>query len=123
MLTIMSSLTTQTVHFNKSHIEADTVIQSLLRICDASSKPCMTWFRIYWPSTHTDFPENFTTLMIASYSGLEAVVKHLLEVGGIDLNSQAGTYERSALSWAAGNGFDVIVKLLIRGPGISWNDI
>ncbi|KAN0070591.1 hypothetical protein V8E54_011460 [Elaphomyces granulatus] len=112
-----------TVHFNKSHIEADAVIQSLLRICDASSKSCMTWFRIYWLSTHTDFPENFTTLMIASYFGLEAVVKHLLEVGGIDINSQDGTYERSALSWAAGNGFDVIVRLLIRGPGISWNDI
>ncbi|KAN0070010.1 hypothetical protein V8E54_011591 [Elaphomyces granulatus] len=112
-----------TVHFNKSHIKAKAVIQSLLRICDASSNRCMTWFRIYWTSTRTDFPENFTTLMIASYFGLEVVVKHLLGVGGIDLNSKDGTYERSALSWAAGNGFDVIVKLLIWGPGISWNDI
>ena len=112
-----------TVHFNKSYIEADAVIQSLLRICDASSNSCMTWFRIYWTSTHTDFPQNFTTLMIASYFGLEAVVKHLLEVGGIDLNSKDGTYERSALSWAAGNGFDVIVKLLIKGPRISLNGI
>ena len=112
-----------TVHFNKSYIEADAVIQSLLRICDASSNSCMTWFRIYWASTHTDFPENFTTLMIASYFGLEAVVTHLLEVGGIDLNSKDGTYRRTALSWAAGNGFDVIVKLLIKGPRISLNSI
>ena len=112
-----------TVHFNKSHIEANAVIQSLLRICDASSNSCMTWFRIYWTSTHTDFPENFTTIMIASYFGLQAVVKHLLEVGGIDLNSQDGTYERSALSWAAGNGFDVVVKLLTKGPRISLNGI
>src|ERR1700722_6906704 len=67
-----------TVHFKKSCIEADAMIQSLLRICDASSNSCMTWFRIYWTSTHTDFPENFTTLMIASYFGLEAVVKRLL---------------------------------------------
>ncbi|KAN0067464.1 hypothetical protein V8E54_014333 [Elaphomyces granulatus] len=110
-----------TVHFKKSHIEADAVIQSLLRICDASSNSCMTWFRIYW--TSTDFPENFTTLMIASYFGLEAVVKHLLEVGGIDLNSKDGIYERSAISWAAGNGFDVIVKLLIKGRRISLNGI
>ncbi|KAN0070035.1 hypothetical protein V8E54_011616 [Elaphomyces granulatus] len=112
-----------TVHFNKSHIKPKAMIQSLLRICDASSNRCMTWFRIYWTSTNTDFPKNFTTLMIASYFGLEAVVKHLLGVGGIDLNSKDGTYKRSALSWAAGNGFDVIVKLLIWGPGISWNDI
>jgi ankyrin repeat protein/GPI inositol-deacylase-like protein len=112
-----------TVHFNKSSIEADAVIQSLLRICDASSNSCMTWFRIYWTSTHTDFPENFTTIMIASYFGLEAVVKHLLKVGGIHLNSTDDTYERSALSWAAGNGFNVVVKLLTKGPRISLNGI
>ncbi|KAN0086322.1 hypothetical protein V8E54_000010 [Elaphomyces granulatus] len=109
-----------TVHFNKSRNKAKAVIQSLLTICDASSNRCMTWFRIYWTSTNTDFPKNFTTLMIASYFGLEAVVKHLLGVGSIDLNSKDGTYERSALSWAAGNGFDVIVKLLIK---ISLNGI
>ncbi|KAN0077872.1 hypothetical protein V8E54_006176 [Elaphomyces granulatus] len=112
-----------TVHFNKSHIEADAVIQSLLRICDASSNSCMTWFRIYWANTPTDFPENFTTLMIASYFGLEAVVTHLLEIGDINLNSNDGTYRRTALSWAAGNGFDVIVKLLIKGPKVSLNSI
>ena len=32
-----------------------------------------------------------------------------------DLNSKDGTYGRSAISWAAGNGFDVVVKLLIKG--------
>ena len=112
-----------TVHFNKSYIEADAVIQSLLRICDENSNSCMTWFRIYWTSTRTDFPENFTTLMIASYFGLEAVVKHLFEVGGVDPNSTDSTYERSALSWAAGNGFDVIVNLLIKGPKISLNGL
>ncbi|KAN0068134.1 Ankyrin repeat-containing domain protein [Elaphomyces granulatus] len=112
-----------TVHFNKSYIEADAVIQSLLRICDASSNSCMTWFRINWTSTHTYFPQNFTTLMIASYFGLEALVKHLLKTGGIHLNSMDDTYEQSALSWAAGNGFDVIVKLLFKGPRISLNSI
>ncbi|KAN0070262.1 ankyrin [Elaphomyces granulatus] len=112
-----------TVHFNKSYIESNAVIQSLLRICDASSNSCMIWLSVYWLSTHTDFPKNFTTLMIASYFGLEAVVKHLLGVGGIDPSSKDGTYRRSALSWAAGNGFDVIAKLLIKGPRISLNGI
>ena len=104
-----------TVHFHESDIKAKAVIQSLLRICDASSNRCLTWFRIYWTSTHTDFPTNLTTVMIASYFGLRAVVRFLLEMDGVDLNSKDGTYGRSALSWAAGNGLDIIVKLLIKG--------
>ena len=52
----------------------------------------------------------FTSLMIASYFGLAAVVKHLLECG-VDLNS----------IWAVstilgcGKRFDVVVELLIKG--------
>ena len=103
-------------HVRESHIEVDDVAtQSMLRLCDTSSKRCLTWFRIYWASTNTDFPKGFTGLMIASYFGLAAVVKHLLELDSIDLNSKDGTYGRSAISWAAGNGFDVVVKLLIKG--------
>lgn len=104
-----------TVHFHESHFEGDAVIRSLLRICDASSNRCLTWLRVYWTSTHTDFPKKFTTLMIASYFGLRAVVKLLLKMDSIDLNSKDGTYGRSALSWATGNRFNIIVKLLIKG--------
>src|SRR5712664_2457181 len=103
-------------HVCESHIEVDDVVtQSMLRLCDTSSKCCLTWFRIYWASTNTDFPKDFTVLMIASYFGLAAVVKHLLGLDSIDINSKDGTYGRSAISWAAGNGFDVVVKLLIKG--------
>jgi ankyrin repeat domain-containing protein 50 len=101
-------------HFHKSHIKDDTVVQLLLRICNASSNCCLTWVRIYWRSTHTEFPKNFTTLMVASYFGLRAVVEILLGMDDISINSKDGTYGRSALSWAAGNGFDTIVKLLIK---------
>jgi ankyrin repeat domain-containing protein 50 len=101
-------------HFRKSYIKDDTVIQSLLRICNVSSNCCLTWFRIYWTSTHTDFPKNFTTLMITSYFGLRAVVEILLRMDSISINSKDSTHGRSALSWAAGNGFDTIVKLLIK---------
>jgi len=106
-----------TAHVRESHIEADNVAtQSMLKLCDTSSTRWLTWFKIYWASTSIDFPEDFTDLMIASYFGLTAaVVKHLLECGGVDLNLKDGTYGRSALSWAAGNGFDVVVKLLIKG--------
>jgi hypothetical protein len=54
-------------HLRESHIELDnTATQSILRLCGC----CLTWFRVYWASTNTDFPEDFTVLMIASYFGL-----------------------------------------------------
>ena len=113
-----------TTHVLESHIQDNNPLaQSILRICDVNSKRCLTWFRIYWTSTSTDFPERFTTLMIASYFGLEIVVNHLLRMGGINLNSKDATYERSALSWAAGNGFDAVVKLLIKGTDYSLKSI
>jgi ankyrin repeat domain-containing protein 50 len=105
-----------TTHVYESHTEDDNMAtQSMLRLCDTSSKRCLTWFRVYWTSTSIDFPKDFTSLMIASYFGLTAVVKHLLEYGSVDLDSKDGTYGRSALSWAAGNGFDVVSELLIKG--------
>ncbi|KAN0079341.1 Ankyrin repeat-containing domain protein [Elaphomyces granulatus] len=107
-----------TTHVLESDIEVDNAAtQSMLRLCDTSSKRCLTWFKIYWTSTNTDFPKNFTDLMIASYFGLTAVVSHLLEIDSSDLNSKDRTYGWSALSWAAGRGFDVVVKLLIDNIG------
>ncbi|KAK3384177.1 ankyrin repeat-containing domain protein [Lasiosphaeria ovina] len=104
-------------HSRGSGIEDDDAItDSLLAICDARTRRCLTWFRIYWADTKADFPQNFTTLMIASYFGLERVVKLLLKRDDVEVNSLDGTYRRSALSWASENGFDGVVKLLIRGP-------
>ncbi|RYO91810.1 hypothetical protein DL764_008235 [Monosporascus ibericus] len=62
--------------------------------------------------------DGLTTLMIASYFGLRTVVKHLLKEDGRGLNDQDATYQRSALSWAAGNGFDGVVKLLTKSTGV-----
>ncbi|KAH8695748.1 ankyrin repeat-containing domain protein [Phaeosphaeriaceae sp. PMI808] len=106
-------------HFCQLQIEVQgAMTQSILRICEMSSRRCLTWFRIYWTSTNTDFPQGFTSLMMVSYFGLSTAMKHLLKMDGIDLNSQDDTYQRSALSWAARNGFDVLVKLLIKGTSI-----
>lgn len=106
-------------HFRKLQIEVQGAMrQSILRICNMSSGRCLAWFRIYWTSKNTDFPRGFTSLMIVSYFGLSIAVKHLLKMDGIDLNSRDDTYQRSALSWAAGEGFDVAVKLLINDTSI-----
>lgn len=106
-------------HFRESQIEVQSAMtQSILRICEMSSRRSLTWFRIYWASTNTDFPWGFTNLMIVSYFGLSAAVRHLLKMDGIDLNSRDDTYRRSALSWAAGKGFDIVVQLLINDANI-----
>ncbi|RYP51033.1 hypothetical protein DL768_003533 [Monosporascus sp. mg162] len=112
------SATNWAAHFRASDIEEDVVLEPLQGICDARSRRCLTWFRIYWASTHTVFPRDFTTLMIASYFGLEQIVKHQLELDDINVDSRDGTYQRSALSWASENGFYGVVKLLIKGPRI-----
>ncbi|GAB1315143.1 hypothetical protein MFIFM68171_05353 [Madurella fahalii] len=104
------------LHFRMSGIDGHAIIDSLLAICDAKSNRCLTWFRIYWSTTQMDFPQEFTTLMIASYFGLEPVVKLLFKGVNVDVNSIDSTHCRSALSWASESGFDGIVKLLIQGP-------
>lgn len=101
-------------HYREAHITHDAEITPLvLKICDTSSQKYLIWFKSFWTNTVLDVPENFTTLMVASYFGLERVVKLLLEMDGVDLNATDANYGRSALSWAAGNGHEVVVKLLI----------
>ena len=110
-------------HFRLSGIKKAAVVKSLLDICDAKTGRGQTWFRIYWTSTHAALPPDFTTLMIASYFGLEGVVALLLKGDNIELNSGDSVHRRSALSWASENGFDGVVKLLIRGARIRFSHI
>ncbi|KAG5807918.1 hypothetical protein H9Q71_007509 [Fusarium xylarioides] len=65
-------------------------------------------------SIHTGFPQDFTTLMIASYFGLEQIVRLQLRLEDVKVNSKDGTYQRSALSWASENGFDIVAKIDTR---------
>lgn len=60
--------------------------------------------------------------MIASYFGLEQIIKLLLEDETTDIDSTDGIHQRSALSWASENGFDGVVKLLIK-RSILWKSI
>jgi ankyrin repeat protein len=71
-----------------------------------------------------EFPDNFTELITASYFGLQRAVELLLEMEVVDLNSKDSIYERSALSWAAGNEHEAVVKLLLKkGAKVSSNII
>ncbi|KAL6877681.1 hypothetical protein HDV57DRAFT_510201 [Trichoderma longibrachiatum] len=102
-------------HYRASDIVESDVTELLLQICDASVR-IPTWFRIYWTKTQTKFPEDFTTLMIGSYFGLESVVRPQLLLPDVSVNSVDRIYGRSALSWASENGFGAVVDLLIAGP-------
>ncbi|KAL5089260.1 hypothetical protein Trisim1_005823 [Trichoderma cf. simile WF8] len=110
-------------HLRESHTKiSEPMAQSILKLCNVDSRLCKRWLSTFWKKTsNKTFPEKFTTLMVVSYFGLDAMVKIILSIIADDneLNARDGTYGRSALSWAAGNGFDDVVKLLTRGRR-SW---
>ncbi|KAF9784232.1 hypothetical protein IL306_007745 [Fusarium sp. DS 682] len=89
-----------------------------LEICNARGSCFLAWFPIYWRSRHARAALGFTTLMAASYFGLEILVKRLLKTDYSHLNRRDEIHQRSALSWAASNGHDGVVKRLIRGISI-----
>ncbi|EPS39416.1 hypothetical protein H072_6795 [Dactylellina haptotyla CBS 200.50] len=108
-------------HFKDSKVEFEYhEVPRVMRLCDTNSKSCLTWLRIYWVSTNTSFPRGFTSLMVASYFGLGAMVTLLLRPTP-KINSQDYTYQRSALSWAAESGSDVVVYQLLKRP--NWMGI
>ncbi|KAF3087187.1 hypothetical protein TWF706_011259 [Orbilia oligospora] len=117
-------------HLHGSQIEQEKT-DLILKLCDTTTRRCLTWFRIYWANMvlyttptsgafaniNTDFPEDITTLMVASYFGLANVVKLILESDdSIDINSKDTKHERSALSWASGNGIAVVIRTLLKEP-------
>ncbi|KAJ5148178.1 hypothetical protein N7526_001530 [Penicillium atrosanguineum] len=84
------------------------------------SKSWSAWFTLYWKSKHNAPPEKFTSLAISSYFGLESVVIVLLE--GADLKSNNRTSGESALTWAARNGHERVVELLL-GKGANFDGL
>ncbi|KAL7957939.1 ankyrin repeat-containing domain protein [Trichoderma compactum] len=105
-------------HLRESHAEiSEPVAESILRICDVNSIICVDWLETFWKKqSNTTFPKKFTKLMIVSYFGLDTMVEMILSTtNDVELNARDGTYNRSALSLTAGNGFDDVVKLLVRG--------
>ncbi|KAL6821372.1 hypothetical protein V8C40DRAFT_250194 [Trichoderma camerunense] len=110
-------------HLRESHIEiSEPITKSVLKICDVNSSICQNWLHHFWKKkSNTTVPERFTSLMVMSYFGLDTMVKMILSTMTDDfkLNARDWTYKRTALSWAAGNGFNDVVKLLVRGRR-SW---
>ncbi|KAL6230238.1 hypothetical protein BDW75DRAFT_234563 [Aspergillus navahoensis] len=108
------SARTWTTHFREAGIiPTTTILSSTLRICDTNSRSYAVWFGIFWETTNWERTEDFSNLMLASYCGLCAIAKVLLEQGA-DVDSKDSRYSRTPLSWAAENGHEEVVRLLIQ---------
>ncbi|OKO97966.1 Ankyrin repeat domain-containing protein 50 [Penicillium subrubescens] len=101
-------------HFREADITGDAaIIPSALKICDSDSKSYSAWLRIYWETTFTRIPDNFTNLMLSSHYGHRAVVKLLLE-NGADIEARDSDYGQTPLLWATESGHEAVVKLLLE---------
>ncbi|KAL7917163.1 ankyrin repeat-containing domain protein [Trichoderma austrokoningii] len=108
-------------HFHASNIGEAELLLPLFEICDPYTTRFQTWFTVYWEDMHTNlrFPSGFTTLMVASYLGIESVVRLELLSPYVNINAVDYCHGRSELSWASESGFEDIVKLLLKDPRFS----
>lgn len=110
-------------HFHKAKIETENgILESTLTVCDTQSSTFQRWFPLYWQSQqalHYSAPA-VNTLMIASYFGLEAVVKILLRMDDVELNCM-DIHSRTPLSWAASEGHIEVVRQLLAKDGVDFN--
>ncbi|KAI9783263.1 MAG: hypothetical protein M1839_004103 [Geoglossum umbratile] len=65
-----------------------------------------------WPEYSQRFPKDFHGVHYAAYFGLTDIIKLLFESPEVGVDSK-GTYCRTLLSWAAMNGHEAVVKLLL----------
>ncbi|KAL6235358.1 hypothetical protein BDW75DRAFT_230428 [Aspergillus navahoensis] len=86
------------VHFRRASVSSkDTIAKRGQALCQKGSK------------VYSD------DILMASYLGLSAVVKLLLETGKVDVESKDSIYSQTPLSWAAANGHEGgVVKLLLE---------
>ncbi|PQE18637.1 ankyrin repeat protein [Rutstroemia sp. NJR-2017a BVV2] len=112
-----------TTHFRGACISDDEpIIHSVLNICNADLKSASVWFKMFWENTEYESCPTFTTILIAAYSGLEGIVKLLLEKGA-DIESKEDGEGWTALLVASKNGYETIVKLLLeKGADIESKD-
>jgi ankyrin repeat domain-containing protein 50 len=103
-------------HFRQAQSRATReFLQSVAEICDIQSPRFHVWGRIFWRTIPPWSSYSFTsTTLVASYLGLETVVKLQLEQGTINLDSKNSNSGQTPLSYAAGNGYEGIVKLLLE---------
>ncbi|KAF7513336.1 hypothetical protein GJ744_009757 [Endocarpon pusillum] len=100
-------------HFGETGTGSEKEISGLaLNLCDTRSKPYQVWVPIYSFSTGWVYPKSASSLIVAAYLGLEAIVKQLLNTNKVDIDSKDAA-NRTPLSWAARNGHNTIFEQLL----------
>ena len=100
------------VHFRGAGIRTEeTITASALSICDTNSKRYSAWFTIY-SSDLRKVPKSANFIIIASYLGLEAIVKLLFQIKKADLNFK-DNYGGTPLFWAIEQGHVKVIQLLL----------
>ncbi|KAI8716578.1 NACHT domain-containing protein [Fusarium sp. LHS14.1] len=92
--------------------DADSQMQQMLQLCSPRRLSTLIWLRRKWGHPKLD-SEDVTRLIVASYLGLSSVTQHLLRLDTTEPNVRDGIFGRSALSWAAGGGFEAVIKTFI----------
>ncbi|KAF8536827.1 hypothetical protein BDD12DRAFT_933421 [Trichophaea hybrida] len=110
-------------HIQETEMEQDPeLLNSTLEILDDGSRSSrlLTWFQVYWIGDNTSekLIQNVTSLMVASYLGLSAAVRRLMEVSG-DINAQGDLYG-TALNAAAYRKHGRVVSMLLNAGGIVY---
>ena len=103
------------IHLRQAGDIVDEAIQhGSLELCNIRSKSFYPWFRVHWEQMHRyEVYPKMSSLTVASYFGLEFVVRLLLMKNEVDPDSQDED-GRTPLLWAAENGREAVVKLLLE---------
>ncbi|RYP77756.1 hypothetical protein DL769_003322 [Monosporascus sp. CRB-8-3] len=107
-------------HFREANWDGeDWAVERAISYC-RPDLPTSAWFEIYQTVATRDVPSNFTTLLIASYFGLSNIVERLPKKVLKDVNVKDSRYERSSISWAAGEGYSAVLQWLLHGSTVRW---
>jgi hypothetical protein len=74
-------------HFRGANTEL-AVLNLVMSVCDTQAQRFLTWFQVYWTTQYSSCPRHLTGILVASHSGLEAMVQQLLESEGVELDSK-----------------------------------
>ena len=104
-------------HYRQAQNTIGTGLErSALRLCRTTSSTGQYWLRIYGDKRLRNqyfVYELCTSLLVASYFGLDDLVKLILREKNKDLSARGDTSYRTALSWASERGYHSIVQSLL----------
>jgi ankyrin repeat protein len=108
-------------HYRQAEQNCQVEVANMTRDICSPSEPCAKWAEIYNEhNEHDIIPETGSLLCLASALGLDSAVEEFLyeqNLAGSDLEAEVDSkdniYGGTPLSWAARNGHEAVVKLLL----------